>query len=107
MQFLIRCALTGDLVLLNNLLASRGIEADHKIEVRLWHLALQGAYFTRVPGEKVVCLVPQCLEPCGSVSCCAVQGKTPLYAAALSGHLEIVQSLLAHGADVAMRCSNV
>ena len=39
--------------------------------------------------------------------CLAVQGETLLYVAALYGHLEIVQALLAHGTDVAMRCRDV
>ncbi|DBA87730.1 TPA: hypothetical protein ACH3X1_004732 [Trebouxia sp. C0004] len=34
------------------------------------------------------------------------KGKIPLFLAALCGHVEIVQALLAHGADVAVRCSH-
>ncbi|DBB17864.1 TPA: hypothetical protein ACH3X3_002881 [Trebouxia sp. C0006] len=61
-----RCARTGDLVLLNKLLASGGIEVDYKTP----------------------------------------EGDTALYSAALCGHLEIVQALLAHRADATMRCSD-
>ncbi len=107
-QCLIRCARTGDLVLLNDLLASRGIEADYKTpQVRPWYLVLQRrAYVTCVSEKKVVCLVKSTVIGAWWRSA-AVQGNTPLYIAALRGHLEIVQALLAHGADVAMRCSTV
>ncbi len=107
---LIRCARTGDLVLLNDVLALGDIEADYKTpEVRPWYLVLQ---------SKSLCYI--CLRKEGGlpgeidsgwsmveVRLAAVQGDTPLYFAARHGHLEIVQALLAHGADVAMRCSKV
>ena len=54
-------------------------------------------------GMAVVCTFRPAVERCGF----AVQGCTPLYVAAQFGHLQIVQALLAHGADVALRSSNV
>jgi len=75
MQCLIRCARTGDLVLLNKLLASGGTEVDYKTpEVRLWYLVLQTrACVTCVSEKKVVCLVK--LTVLGAwwkcVCCCA------------------------------------
>ncbi len=108
MQYLHFSACNGDLVLLNNLLASRGVEVDYRGHV-VWFLyfVVQGSSLMICAGTAVVCTFCPAVEHCGCVSGFAVQGCTPLSLAARFGHLQIVQALLAHGADVALRCSKV